>query len=103
MNATPSLPSRRPARRLTPLMQGALLLLLLVLVPSCASVPRDSYGVRRLRFEGVEALDSDALRACLATRERPSVGIDFGTASEPTCGEPPFDGGSNTMRLWHWP
>lgn len=103
VNATPSLPSRRPTRRLTTLMHGAWLLLFLVAVPSCASVPRDSYGVRRLRFEGVEALDSDALRACLATRERASVGIDFGTASEPTCGEPPFDGGSNTVRLWHWP
>ena len=69
----------------------------------CARVPRDSYGVDRLRFEGVEALDSDALRACLATRERSSVGIDFGTTSEPTCGEPPFDGGSNTVRLFRWP
>ncbi|MCA9577541.1 MAG: BamA/TamA family outer membrane protein [Sandaracinaceae bacterium] len=69
----------------------------------CATIPRDSYGVHRLRFEGVEDLDANALAACLATRERSSVGIDFGTASDPTCGEPPFDGGTNTLRLWRWP
>ncbi len=69
----------------------------------CASIPRDSYGVSRLRFEGVEELNAEALRACLATRERSSVGIDFGTASEPTCGEPPFDSSGNSIRLWHWP
>lgn len=103
VNATPSADDSPRVRAWFGLVRGGALLALMVLVPSCASVPRDSYGVHRLRFEGVSALDPEALRACLATRERSSVGIDFGTASEPTCGEPPFDSGGGTVRLWRWP
>lgn len=69
----------------------------------CAHIPPDSYGVARLSFEGVDELSEDALRACLATRERARVGIDFGTASDATCNVPPFDGGGGRFGLWRWP
>ena len=72
-------------------------------VSACAKIPPDSYGVARLELDGVDELSANALRACLATRERPHVGIDFGTSSEPTCNQPPFDGGGSIARLWAWP
>lgn len=71
-------------------------------VGGCASIPADRYGVARLRLEGMEELDPEALRACLATSERDAFGINFGTSTELACGEPPFDGGRLHLRLWSW-
>ncbi|NOY90295.1 MAG: BamA/TamA family outer membrane protein [Deltaproteobacteria bacterium] len=66
-------------------------------------MPSNRYGVQRLRLEGVEAMDPAALRACLATRERPAFGINLGSSSVPSCGVPPFDSGRLHLRLWRWP
>lgn len=76
---------------------------LLVLIAGCAeTIPRDRYGVDALRFEGVDDMDSRALRACLATARRDRVEINLGASAEPTCGEPPFDAGRLRIPLWRW-
>lgn len=76
---------------------------LLLLIAGCAeTIPRDRYGVDALRFEGVDEMDSRALRACLATARRDRVEINLGASAEPTCGEPPFDAGRLRIPLWRW-
>lgn len=83
--------------------RGAALLLVATTAAACARVPADRYGVRRLRFEGVEAVDEDALRACLTVRERSRVQATLGTSLPPSCGVPPFDERRAHLRLWSWP
>ena len=74
-----------------------------LLLTGCAeTIPRDRYGVDALRFEGVDDMDSRALRACLATARRDRVEINLGADAEPTCGEPPFDAGRLRIPLWRW-
>ena len=73
------------------------------LIAGCASIPEGRYGVARLAIEGVEQMDEAALRACLATRERPRFGLNLGTTSAPQCGQPPFDGQRLHLRLFSWP
>lgn len=73
------------------------------LASGCEHIPSDSYGIRRLRFHHVEAMDDAALRACLATRERQAFQVDIGTSSELECNVPPFDGGRLPVRLVTWP
>lgn len=73
---------------------------LLVLASGCKTIPEDAYGVDRLRFSGMEQLDPEALRACLATQERDRVTISFGTGADPQCGVPPFDGRRASFDLW---
>jgi outer membrane translocation and assembly module TamA len=68
----------------------------------CASVERGRYGVDSLRVEGMHALSASALSACLLTRERDSFALVLGV-SQPSCGRPPFDSSSPTLRLWRWP
>ncbi len=75
----------------------------LALLAGCQNIPSDRYGVARLRLVGMEDLDPEALRACLATTERESFALNFGTSTDLTCGEPPFDGGRLRLRLWTWP
>jgi outer membrane protein assembly factor BamA len=60
------------------------------------------YGVEALAFEGLDALDEEALEACLITRERDHFGVRLGL-SGPACGRPPFDHSAPTLRLWRWP
>jgi len=86
-----------------PVSVHALLAATLLLALGCEHVPPNRYGVQRLRLEGMEEMDPAALRACLATRERPSFAINLGTSSVPTCGVPPFDSGRLNLRLWRWP
>lgn len=74
-----------------------------LLLVGCAEIPKDGYGVARLRLRGVEEVDRAALRACLATRERDQFGPDLGLATDPTCGEPPFDARRLQARWWPWP
>lgn len=69
----------------------------------CASVPADRYGVARLRFEGVDAMDEEALRGCLSTASRPRAGLTLGVFPAGACGEPPFDEGHTRVDLWAWP
>ncbi len=82
-------------------MWGRIWMCLLVLVTcGCKSIPEDSYGVDRIRFRGMETLDPEALRACLATQERPRVTVSFGTSADPACGVPPFDGNRFSFDMW---
>ncbi len=74
--------------------------LLLVLASGCKTIPEDAYGVDRIRFSGMEELDPEALRACLATEERDRVTISFGTSGDRACGVPPFDGRRASFDLW---
>lgn len=78
------------------------LVLALVGLLGCASVERGRYGVDSVRVEGMHALSSSALSACLLTRERDSFALVLGV-SQPTCGRAPFDSSSPTLRLWRWP
>jgi outer membrane translocation and assembly module TamA len=68
----------------------------------CAGVERGRYGVDSVRMEGMHALSDKALKACLLTRERESWSLTLGV-SEPSCGRPPFDSSSPSIRLWRWP
>ena len=82
--------------------------LLLVLASGCKTIPEDAYGIDRIRFSGMEELDHEALRACLATQERDRVTIAFGTSPDRQCGVPPFDGKRVSFDLWRklrkgWP
>jgi outer membrane protein assembly factor BamA len=82
--------------------------LLLVLASGCKTIPEDAYGIDRIRFSGTEALDHEALRACLASQERERVTISFGTSPDRACGVPPFDGKRVSFNLWRklrrgWP
>lgn len=80
----------------------ALLVQLATLTTGCEKIPADRYGVDRLRFEGMEAMDGRALALCLATRERGSVAMDVGVSVATECGEPPFDSGAPRWRLFRW-
>ncbi|MGB5524176.1 MAG: POTRA domain-containing protein, partial [Polyangiales bacterium] len=82
--------------------------LLLVLASGCKTIPEDAYGIDRIRFNGMEQLDPQALRACLASQERDRVTFAFGTSADPACGVPPFDGNRVSFDLWRklrkgWP
>ena len=74
--------------------------LLLVLACGCKTIPEDAYGIDRIRFSGMEELDHEALRACLASQERDRVTIAFGTSPDRSCGVPPFDGRRISFDLW---
>jgi hypothetical protein len=74
--------------------------LLLVLAGGCKTIPEDAYGIDRIRFSGMEQLDPESLRACLASQERERVTIAFGTSADPACGVPPFDGRRVSFDLW---
>jgi len=81
---------------------------LLVLASGCKTIPKDAYGIDRIRFSGMEDLDPEALRACLATQERDRITIALGTGADPACGVPPFDGNRVSFDLWRklrkgWP
>lgn len=90
------------------MIRWGLICLLLVAVAGCKTIPDDAYGINKIRFEGMEDLDPQALQACLATKPRERVTISFGTSAEPTCGVPPFDGKRLSFDLWRklrkgWP
>ena len=74
------------------------------LAAGCAEVPAERYGIGRLNLEGVEALDSRALRSCLASSQRERFDLNFGRTTEPTCNQPPFDSTTRVrIPLWKWP
>src|SRR4051812_34361377 len=60
-------------RKLLHFSERALMLAVLFTTSACASIPQHRYGVQRVRFSGVHAVDEQALRACLATIERDKV------------------------------
>jgi outer membrane protein assembly factor BamA len=84
------------ARRPSFFFVGASLLL------GCASVDQGRYGITAIEIEGNEAIDGEAIEACLISRERPNFELKLGLSS-PTCGKPPFDSSAPSLRLWRWP
>jgi len=74
--------------------------LLLVLASACKTIPEDAYGIDRIRFSGMEALDPESLRACLATQERDRIRVSLGPRANPECGVPPFDRKGVSFDLW---
>ena len=93
--------------RLTPLTLWPALLGLLLLC-SCAEIPKGRYGIERLKFHGMKELDSEALRSCLVTEQREKVTLGIGALISPTCGDPPFDKKRASLRLFatawtEWP
>ncbi|HEX2676800.1 MAG TPA: BamA/TamA family outer membrane protein [Polyangiales bacterium] len=73
-------------------------------VASCASeIPKGRYGVESLKLQGVEKLDAEAIKSCLATEERPRLRLMFGPSEEPRCGVPPFDAARLPISFWAWP
>ncbi|MEZ4287792.1 MAG: BamA/TamA family outer membrane protein [Polyangiales bacterium] len=84
------------------------MIVLFVGIAGCKGIPADSYGIDSIRFRGMEQLDSEALRVCLATKEHPRRKIQLGATAEPECGAPPFDNDRVTLELWRaatkdWP
>lgn len=77
--------------------------LALVLALGCAHVDAGRYGVDNIAFDGVDAVDEYALRACLATRERSRLRLTLGPTTEPECGEAPFTARRLSLGLWRWP
>lgn len=70
---------------------------------SCATIPKNEYGVRDLTIHGMEELDEESLKVCLATQERERSGFTLGVSGEPECGVPPFDAARLPVRFWAWP
>jgi|GEM_PF-738222 len=79
------------------------LLLIGMLDPGCATIPRGRWGVADVHIDGTEHLNPEALEVCLATRERGRFRLPLGALSDPSCGAPPFDGGRTLLDFWSWP
>jgi outer membrane translocation and assembly module TamA len=75
----------------------------LAVAGGCASIPKERYGVSSVELQGVEQVDGQTLRACLATRERPWFEFNLGRSASPDCGSPPFDAARLRLQLWRWP
>ncbi len=73
---------------------------LLVALYACATIPKDRYGVDAVEIIGMEQMDEDALKACLATHPRERFAL---SSAERKCGVPPFDGSRLNIELWRWP
>jgi outer membrane protein assembly factor BamA len=81
----------------------ALRMVLVCMLYGCAgSIPPGRYGIEAFDLEGVDAIDEAALKACLASQERPH-GFSLGPNAEPECGVPPFDAARLPIDLWAWP
>jgi outer membrane protein assembly factor BamA len=77
--------------------------LLCAALSGCATIPSGETGVRRITVSGMDQLDDQALKACLATEERATFGFMLGGAGEPECGVAPFDASRVPVRFWSWP
>jgi outer membrane protein assembly factor BamA len=80
-----------------------LALVALVLFCACAEIPKQRYGVDRLKFTGMKELDTNAMRACIATEEREKITLGLGALIGGSCGEPPFDKTRWATRLFALP
>jgi outer membrane translocation and assembly module TamA len=75
----------------------------LALGAGCASIPDQRYAVTSVEVSGAEVLDAEALKACLATHERPWFHVSLGRTADPVCGVPPFDSNRVMISFWRWP
>ncbi|MET0283895.1 MAG: BamA/TamA family outer membrane protein [Polyangiales bacterium] len=80
-----------------------LALVLLFTAGACAHKPKQRYGIEKLSFVGMKALDPNALRACLVTEQRDKVTLGLGAIISPDCGVPPFDKTRINARLFALP
>jgi translocation and assembly module TamA len=78
------------------------LLVVIGVLSGCAHADPGRYGVSSVSIVGTKAVDDEAVKACLITRERDDFQLRLGL-SRPTCGKPPFDSSAPTLRLWRWP
>jgi translocation and assembly module TamA len=92
-----------PVSKVLFVLRGVALVALLCSICACASIPKQRYGIERLKFKGVKELDSNALRACLSTEQRDKVTLGLGALASPNCGEPPFDQDRWSARLFALP
>jgi len=71
----------------------------------CATIPKGRYGVEEINVQGTEEMDEDALKACLATHERPAPPFNISRNPSPECGKPPFDADHLELPIWpgSWP
>ncbi len=75
-------------------------MLALIALTACAKLPPHRYGLDDLSIEGMEQLDEEALRACLATQDREKVTLGVGAFRARECGTPPFDRPRWSARLF---
>lgn len=97
---TPAQPVSKPKLKPPPTWAA---LVLLILVCACAEIPKQRYGINALEFKGMKELDTNSLRACIATEQREKVTLGLGGLVGPTCGEPPFDQSRWAARLFALP
>jgi len=82
---------------------GSRALLLCVLCAGCADdVPSGSYGIDRVRVEGAERIGERAVKACLASKPRPSFGFVLLGREPSTCGVPPYEDSGTQVDMWRW-
>src|SRR5690606_34973941 len=74
-----------------------------LVITGCGSAPPHRYAVDSVEIHGMEDMDSRALEACLATKEREALSLNLGLSSDPECGVPPFDSDAVELELWTWP
>lgn len=87
---------RQQAQRWLPLLLAAGAL-------GCADdVPKGSYGIDRVRVEGAEKIGERAVKACLATKPRPTFGFVLLGSEPSSCGVPPYDDSGLEVGLWRW-
>jgi translocation and assembly module TamA len=79
-----------------------LLLLWAACSAGCASIPSGQFGVTEVGFMGANEVNSDAIEACLVTREREAVIMRLGIGGA-SCGQPPFDSAPPKIVLWTVP
>ncbi|MEY4509525.1 MAG: hypothetical protein RLZZ450_1647 [Pseudomonadota bacterium] len=73
------------------------------MLAACAEIPKQRYGIDQLKFTGMKELDTNALRACIATEQRAKVTLGVGALLGASCGEPPFDKSRWSARLFALP
>jgi translocation and assembly module TamA len=69
---------------------------------ACATIPKGQYGVSSIQWIGVHDVSSEALAACLVTRQREPVTVRLGLGA-PSCGSPPFNSSAPRFELWTTP
>jgi outer membrane protein assembly factor BamA len=74
-----------------------------VLLTGCATIQRNSYGVRSLNIQGTTQMDEEAIKVCLTTQARERTGFLLGPTVAPECNVAPFDATRLPVALWSWP
>lgn len=100
---SPSATAPRPPGRSGWARKLGLLLSAPLLWACAASIPAGKLGVTDLSIEGTEAVDPEAIKTCIATRELERFGFTLGSEVASECGTPPFEAARLPVELWAWP